>query len=131
MKKKPRPEKPAAPKAPPIKPAKAKEAMDVARIEELAGRGLSKNDIAICLGISRSSYMTYQRENPEFHDAFDRGKAKAIAAVAGKLMSIASTGSLGAVCFYLKCQAGWDENNSINLSDKTINSLRVIRDDIK
>lgn len=103
----------------------------MARIEELAGRGLSKNDIAICLGISRSSYMNYQRENPEFHDAFDRGKAAAIAAVAGKLLSIASKGSLGAVCFYLKCQAGWKEVSELDLGDKTLKALKILRDDIK
>ena len=118
MKKKPKPEKPAKPLPPKVKPASARAAMSLERVEELAGRGLSKNDIAICLGISRSSYMAFQRENLEFHDAFDRGKAKAIAAIAGKLMAIAGAGSLGAVCFYLKCQAGWKETDDLNVNLK-------------
>lgn len=83
------------------------------KIEDLAGRGLNKREIALCMGVSTSSLMKYQKENPEFHEAFERGKAKATAAVAGKLMNFIKNNSLGATIFWLKAQAGWQENIGI------------------
>jgi hypothetical protein len=87
--------------------------ISIDKIEDLAGRGLNKKQIALCLGVNTSSLMKYQIEFPEFQEAYERGKAKATAAVAGQLMTFIKNKSLGATIFWLKAQAGWQENIGI------------------
>lgn len=93
--------------------------MDIDKIEMYAGRGLNKEQVAQCLGISRRVFFKYQEENPEFAEAYDRGRAKATAVIAGKLLQKVETGSLVAIIFWLKCQAGWKETGVLEIPGLT------------
>jgi len=78
-------------------------------IEELAGNGLTQQQIHNYYGISNGTWYSYVRENPEIAEAIKRGKSKVISEVAGLLVRLALEGNLTAAIFYLKTQAGWRE----------------------
>ena len=83
--------------------------VDYKEVEKLAGRGLTRAQIALCLDMGTSTIYTKQQNDQEFKAALDRGHAKACAAITGKLLKHIDNGSLSAVIFFLKCQAGWKE----------------------
>jgi transcriptional regulator with XRE-family HTH domain len=78
-------------------------------VEELASLGLTEQQIADSLGISRSTLSRRKTDNDTFDTALRKGKAKAIVKVSSALMAEIEKGSLRAVIFYLKCRAGWRE----------------------
>jgi hypothetical protein len=52
-------------------------------------------------------------------DAFDKGRAKALAMVGGKLLQKALDGNLTAQIFFMKAQGGWrDQNQQVELTGK-------------
>lgn len=84
--------------------------------EKLAGLGLNKKQIAEALGIGASTLFDKQNEYPEFEEAINKGKAKGIAHVAGKLMAKVSALDTASIIFYLKTQAGWREGQTIEMT---------------
>jgi transcriptional regulator with XRE-family HTH domain len=90
--------------------AKTKE-IDLDKVEELASLGLSEQQIADSLGISRSTLSRRKNDNETFDTALRKGKAKAKAIVkaSSALMTQIEKGSLRAIIFYLKCRGGWRE----------------------
>lgn len=84
--------------------------------EKLAGLGLNKKQIAEALGIGRSTLFDKIGEYPDFEDAINKGKAKGIAHVAGKLMAKVSALDTASIIFYLKTQAGWREGQTIEMT---------------
>ena len=88
--------------------AKTKE-IDLEKVEELASLGLSEQQIADSLGISRSTLSRRKNDNETFDTALRKGKAKALVKVSNALMQQVEKGSLRAIIFYLKCRGGWRE----------------------
>ena len=88
--------------------AKTKE-IDLNKVEELASLGLSEQQIADSLGISRSTLSRRKNDNETFDTALRKGKAKAIVKVSSALMQQVEKGSLRAIIFYLKCRGDWRE----------------------
>ena len=88
--------------------AKTKE-IDLEKVEELASLGLSEQQIADSLGISRSTLSRRKNDNETFDTALRKGKAKAIVKASSALMTQIEKGSLRAITFYLKCRGGWRE----------------------
>jgi transcriptional regulator with XRE-family HTH domain len=88
--------------------AKTKE-IDLDKVEELASLGLSEQQIADSLGISRSTLSRRKKDNETFDTALRKGKAKAIVKVSSALMQEVEKGSIRAITFYLKSRAGWRE----------------------
>jgi transcriptional regulator with XRE-family HTH domain len=84
--------------------------IDLQADEELASLGLTDQQIADSLGISRS---TLSRRKADDDDTFEavlrKGKTKAIVKVSSALMQEVENGSLRAIIFYLRCRAGWRE----------------------
>jgi len=78
-------------------------------VEDLACLGLTEQQIADSLGISRSTLSRRKADNDTFDTALRKGKAKAIVKVSSALMDEVEKGSLRAIIFYLKCRAGWRE----------------------
>ena len=72
--------------------------------------GVPHHDIARLLGVSIKTLLKYYR------DEMDMGKVRANAQVAKSLFSSATSGNLGAQCFWLKCQAGWRETQIVNVN---------------
>lgn len=64
--------------------------IDLLKVEEFAGKGLSVMEICACLGISEGVFYNRQRENPEFHNAVKRGRANKVAAMADIVIEMAT-----------------------------------------
>jgi len=85
--------------------------IDLKQVESLAANGLTDEQIASALGISRTTLANRKRENEQFVQAIKRGKAKGIALVTNKLMESIKAGNMTGMIFFLKTQAGWKETN--------------------
>ena len=82
----------------------------VAEVATLAAV-LTIEQMADYFGIGRNSFTNIMQRQPEVEEAYKRGKAKAIGAVAKGLLQQALAGDKAAAMFYLKTQAGWRETN--------------------
>jgi hypothetical protein len=83
------------------------------KVETLAAQGLSKREVALCLGIHVSTYCEKQAEYPEFSEAYDRGASKGVAQVANALYQKAVGGDVTAQKHYLNNRGeGWSERQS-------------------
>ena len=85
--------------------------IDLKQVESLAANGLTDEQIASALGISRTTLSNRKRENEQFVQAIKKGKAKGIALVTNKLMESIKGGNITGMIFFLKTQAGWKETN--------------------
>ena len=96
---------------------KPKIEIDLAKVEALASRLLSKEQIAISLGISERTLYTNQKESAEFAEAIKRGREKGVATIANKLVESAIDGNTTAQIFILKTHGGqeWKDKQNINL----------------
>lgn len=97
---------------------KPKIEIDLAKVEALASRLLSKEQIAISLGIGTTTLYARQKENVEFEEAIKRGREKGVATIANKLVESAIDGNTTAQIFILKTHGGqeWKDKQDINLS---------------
>ena len=97
---------------------KPKIEIDLAKVETLASRLLTKEQICISLGISERTLYNNQKENADFADAIKRGREKGVAQVANKLVESAIKGNTTAQIFVLKTHGGteWKEKQDINLT---------------
>ena len=97
---------------------KPKIEIDLTKVEALASRLLSKEQIAISLGIGTTTLYSRQKENVEFEEAIKRGREKGVATIANKLVESAIAGNTTAQIFVLKTHGGqeWKDKQDINLS---------------
>lgn len=97
---------------------KPKIEIDLAKVEALASRLLTKEQIAISLGISEATFYNRQGENLEILEAIKRGREKGVATIANKLVENAIDGNTTAQIFILKTHGGqeWKDKQDINLS---------------
>lgn len=77
---------------------------------------LNLQQIADYLEISRNTLSAICDRQPEVFEQIKKGKAKAIGTVAKGLVRQAMDGNTTAAIFYLKTQAGWQENQKIDLT---------------
>lgn len=99
--------------------------IDAKKVEALAAMGLNQKEICAAMGISYHVMRNRRNEatpaSKLIEEALEIGKAKGVAKVANKLMQMVDEGNVTATIFYLKCKAGWRENDNINISaDKGI-----------
>ena len=85
--------------------------IDLKQVESLAANGLTDEQIASALGISRTTLASRKRENEQFVQAIKKGKAKGVAVVTNKLMESIKGGNMTGMIFFLKTQAGWKETS--------------------
>ena len=78
------------------------------QVEALAAY-LTQDQIAEYFGITRPTFVAMMERDEEISLLYKKGKARAIADVGHNLLQQARSGDLGAMCFYLKTQAGWAE----------------------
>ncbi|OOF43832.1 hypothetical protein BKK51_09465 [Rodentibacter trehalosifermentans] len=84
--------------------------INVDEVEKLAGQGLTDQQIACCLGISRRTLASRKKDFAQIAHAIKKGKAKGIATVTNVLFEkITKEKNISAIIFYLKSQAGWQE----------------------
>jgi hypothetical protein len=81
--------------------------VDIAKVEKLASRALTIEQIAPRIGMARQTLFTKRRLNPAIYDAIEKGKAAGIEEMANKLFDDGLAGNTTAQIFYLKARAGW------------------------
>lgn len=109
---------------------KPKIEIDLAKVEDLASKLLSKEQIAISLGISNATLYNRQLENVEFLEAIKRGRQKGVALVAEKLVNSAIDGNTTAQIFVLKTHGGpdWKDRQDVNLSGEVTVKAKSLQD---
>ncbi len=96
------------------------------KVEGLAARGLSQEQIAIMIGVDRDTIGKYKKINSDFSAALELGKAKGIAAVTNSLFETAKKGNVAAQSFYLKNRAGWSDKQEMNITgDPLITKIEI------
>lgn len=83
--------------------------LDLARVEELAANGLSEEEVAASMGVSRVTIQRRKREDEAFVSAWKRGKQKSFAEVTNTLMSLVREKNLGAVVWFEKTRKGYSD----------------------
>jgi len=110
-------------------------------VEEMAGRGLTVNQIATCLGISPTTFYAKQAEFSEFSETIKKGKAVGVSKVTNALFQNATVNKDNvAIIYYLnnRDRENWsnrqeiaavvEQRNIIDLSrisDEQISSLET------
>jgi len=89
--------------------------LDLSKVESLAAQGLTEEQIADALGVSRTTLNNRRRESEQFDQAIKRGKAKGVAIVTSKLMEQVKGGNVTAMIFFLKTRGGWSERQDADL----------------
>ena len=109
---------------------KPKIEIDLAKVEALASRLLTKEQIAISLGISVDTLYSRQRESQDFQDAIKRGREKGVATVANKLVESAIEGNTTAQIFILKTHGGqdWKDKQDVNLTGEVLVKTKSLQD---
>ena len=74
----------------------------LARVEALARKGLTIDQIADCLGITDRTVYTHKRRNAQFDQAIKRGQSKGLGTISNALFRAAKNGNITAQIFYLK-----------------------------
>lgn len=87
--------------------------IDLAKVEALASRGLTYEQIAISLGMDSSTLWRKRQKSQKLQDAIKRGKEKGITLIANRLFEEASKGNIAAMIFFLKAQGGWKEKQIV------------------
>lgn len=72
------------------------------KVEALAAQGLTMEQIALCLGMARSTLYVRMGSEKDVSDAIKRGRAKGVAQVSNALFQAARDGNTTAQIFYLK-----------------------------
>ena len=76
-----------------------------------------QEQLADYFGVSHVTLIAIEKRQPEVSLAYKKGKAKAIANIAGNLIAKANSGNIPAQMFYLKTQAGWKETTRIETTE--------------
>jgi|SRR6478736_5967279 len=98
------------------------------KVEGYAALGLTKEQIASCLGISYQTFNEKTKEYSEFSDAVKRGLDKGIARMANLLIKHAEGGNVPSVIFFLKARAKWSDQNIEEVEKAIKNELNAVRE---
>ena len=82
---------------------------ELKKVETLAGYGLNQHEVAAAMGIGERTLLEYKHKSDLFAAAWSRGKEKAKAYVAGKLMEKISEGDMVAIRWYEQTRCGRSE----------------------
>jgi len=103
-------------------------------VEEMAGRGLTVNQIATCLGISPATIYNRQAENLEFLETIKKGKAVGLAKVTNALFENATVNKDNvAIIYYLnnRDRENWSNKHEIaaTIEQRNVIDLTRVSDD--
>jgi len=85
------------------------------KVEQFAAQGLTRDQIARCLGMSERTVYEKQKEFPQFLQAIEDGKAKGVATISNALFGTAKEGHFPAQRYYLQNRApeAWRDSSDI------------------
>jgi|TARA_R110000782_G_scaffold37328_2_gene88398 hypothetical protein len=87
---------------------------------KLSAQGLTMDQIAESLGMSRSSLFDKQARFVDFSDAIKEGRAKGIATITNALFVKAQGGDNTSMIFYLKNRAGWADKTEVDSTHRMV-----------
>ena len=89
----------------------------IQRTRKLAGLGLSNDQIAECLDMSRSTFYKCIQKKTDFRDSLKRGRSKAVMEVSNALHDSAQTGNVKVQIYFLRCSdpQNWNVNKKVEL----------------
>ena len=100
--------------------------------EQFMAQGLTREQCAANLGISRSKFFEIQEQNVDFLDAIKKGEARGIGDVTNALFENATVKKDNvAIIFYLKNRAGWVDKKEVatTVEQKHVIDITRISDD--
>ena len=111
---------------------RASDVIDLQRIERMAANGMTMEQIAGALGISDRTLYRAGKASSELAETIKRGRLLGIERVTEKLQDLISEDNQAAVFFFLKCKAGWNENQIyIDKLQAEIDELRAMLTPVK
>ena len=89
----------------------------IKRTGKLAGLGISNDQIAECLDMSRSSFYKCMQKNVDFRDSLERGRSKAVMEISNALYESARAGNVKAQIYFLRCRdpQNWNVSKRVEL----------------
>ena len=107
-----------------------KAVIDLAKVEALASRGLTREQVAHNLGLTARTLRNHDAEmKGAIEDAYCRGKDMGIHEIANALFEKAKKGYTTAQIFFLKCN-GWKEEAAVEVKNTSPVQL-IIKNDLK
>jgi len=101
------------------------ETLDLEAIKAMAAQGMSRQQIGSYYGVTGQWIGKLIKKHPELEEAFNAGLAQGINRASNKLMELIEAGNIVAILFYLKCQAGWMEQQYVKEKPDESNIPRV------
>jgi len=97
------------------------------RAESLAAQGLTMEQIASVLGMSRCTVFDKQANYPDFSDAISAGRDKGIAQVTNALFKKATDGDITAQKYYLsnRDNKNWKDRRDVNVGGQDDNPVAI------
>ena len=89
--------------------------IDLQKVEHYASLGLTQQQIADALGISRTTLYSRIKESEQFEQAIKKGQAKGIAFVAARLLEKVKERDTASIIFFLKTRGGWTEKQQFEV----------------
>jgi len=86
------------------------------KVEDLAGRGLTIEEIAYTFAVKRATLYKFIAINKIVKEHIEAGRARTLDKVTGKLMELVNKGNLTAIIFFLKTKGRWCEHKSLELT---------------
>jgi predicted transcriptional regulator len=107
---------------------------DLKKVKRMASRGLNQSQIAIALGCSASTVEERLRNDKDFKDAYELGKASGLDDIANSVYDEAIAGNMVAAKFYLAARHGWSDKLDLTsggnaLAPVVINVINDATDD--
>lgn len=104
--------------------------IDIDKVAELAGRGLSQVEICLCLGISERTLRNHKQVDSVLADAIKSGKAKAAQDIANALYEMAKDKDLGAIIWWEKTRRGLSDKTTTIVAQEVDYILDRLRDNL-
>lgn len=90
--------------------------IDLQKVEHYASLGLTQQQIADALGISRTTLQGRIRDSELFEQAIKRGQAKGVAFVASRLLEKVKERDTASIIFFLKTKGGYKETQKVEMT---------------
>lgn len=102
--------------------------IDLDKVEELASRGLTEQQIADCLGISTDTIGRRKKKYADFAETIKRGQASGVSQVSNALFEQAMSGQTAAAIFYMKNRANWTDKQQHTGPDGGAVQVQIVKE---